>query len=129
MPESPELGATLGYAARHAPELVGLLVKPGKGKLGRAKMLLVVLVLMGPREGLDLGPGSVGPAIDHEGLDRGLDWDMGLERKSMLHMELLQPPMLLFTTRMLPLPNRKERAELRSRQERALSSHGYRYQT
>lgn len=53
---------------------------------------------------MDLGPGSVGPAIDHEGLDRGLDWDMGLERKSMLHMELLQPPMLLFTTRMLPLP-------------------------
>ena len=49
-------------------------------------------------EGLDLGPGSVGPAIDHEGDDRGL------ERKSMLHMELLQPPMLLFTTRMLPLP-------------------------
>lgn len=61
-------------------------MKPGKGKLGRAKMLLVVLVLMGPREGLDLGPGSVGPAIDHE----------GLERKSMLHMELLQPPMLLY---------------------------------
>lgn len=50
-----------------------LLVKPGKGKLGRAKMLLVVLVLMGPREGLDLGPGSMGPAIDHEGLDTGLD--------------------------------------------------------
>ena len=46
----------------------------------------------------------MGPAIDHEGLDRGLDWDMGLEQKSMLHMELLQPPMLLFTTRMLPLP-------------------------
>ena len=43
------------------------------GKLGRAKMLLVVLVLMGPREGLDLGPGSMGPAIDHEGLDRGLE--------------------------------------------------------
>lgn len=28
---------TVGYAARHAPRLV----KPGKGKLGRAKMLLV----------------------------------------------------------------------------------------
>lgn len=67
-----------------------LLVKPGKGKLGRAKMLLVVLVLMGPREGLDLGPGSMGPAIDHEGLDR----DMGLERISMLHLALLQFPLL-----------------------------------
>lgn len=33
-------------------------------------MLLVVLVLLGPREGLDLGPGSMGPAIDHEGTDK-----------------------------------------------------------
>ena len=53
-------------------------------KKGRA-YLLVVLV---EREGLDLGPGSMGPAIDHEGLDTGL------ERKSMLHIALLQFPLL-----------------------------------
>lgn len=47
-------------------------MKPGKGKPGRAKMLLVVLVLMGQREGLDLGLESMGPAIDHEDLDTGL---------------------------------------------------------
>jgi len=34
-------------------------------------MLLAVLVLMGQREGLDLGLESMGPAIDHEGLDTG----------------------------------------------------------
>jgi hypothetical protein len=73
-----------------------LLVKPGKGKLGWAKMLLVVLMLMGQGEGLDLGLESMGPTINHEGLDMGLNQDMGIEQKGMLHMELLQPPMLLY---------------------------------
>ena len=75
--------ADLKEGVRPAPQGV-LLVKAGKGKLGRA-YLLVVLV---EREGLDLGPGSMGPAIDHEGLDTGL------ERKSMLHIALLQFPLL-----------------------------------
>lgn len=55
---SPEWGATLGYAARHAPELVGLLVKAGKRKPGRAKRLLVVLVrenVSGWLEGIGIG--------------------------------------------------------------------------
>jgi len=38
----------------------------------------------------------MGPAIDHEGLDTSLNKYMGLKRKGMLHMELLQPPMLLY---------------------------------
>lgn len=59
-------------------------------------MLLVVLVLIGQREGLDLGIESMGPAIDHEGLDTSLNKYMGLKRKGMLHMELLEPPMLLY---------------------------------
>jgi hypothetical protein len=33
-------------------------------------------VVLVPLEGLDLGPGSMGPAIDHEGDDTGLDRDM-----------------------------------------------------
>ena len=49
----------------------------GLPKKGRA-YLLVVLV---PREGQDFGAVSMGPAIDHKGLDTGL------ERKSMLHIE------------------------------------------
>jgi hypothetical protein len=73
-----------------------LLVKLGKGKLGRVKMLLVVLVLMGQREGLDLGLESMGATIDHEGLDTGLNQDMGIEQKGRLHMELLHLPMLLY---------------------------------
>jgi hypothetical protein len=47
-------------------------VKPGNGKPGREKMLLVVLMLIGQREGLDLSLESMGPAIDHEGLDTAL---------------------------------------------------------
>ena len=56
----------------------------GLPKKGRA-YLLVVLV---PREGQDFGAVSMGPAIDHKGLDTGL------ERKSMLHIALLQFPLL-----------------------------------
>lgn len=41
-----------------------------------------------PREGQDFGAVSMGPAIDHKGLDTGL------ERKSMLHIALLQFPLL-----------------------------------
>lgn len=79
-------------------------MKAGKGKPGRAKMLLVG-VLRGQREGLDLGMQSMGPAIDHEGLDRGLALQKnsvppshirGLERKGILHIEPLRTPMLLY---------------------------------
>ncbi|KAL5798330.1 hypothetical protein ACOSQ2_003150 [Xanthoceras sorbifolium] len=40
-----------------------------------------------PREGLDLGPGSMGPAIDHEGDDTGLDRDMVSNEKFLKGME------------------------------------------
>lgn len=71
-PELPESMATVGCTARYAPGNAASETKPCKGKQGRAKMLLVVLVLMGQREGLPLGLSSMGPAIDHEGDDTGL---------------------------------------------------------
>ena len=44
--------ATVGCVARYA--LGNAASEPGKGNIKRMKMLLVVLVLMGQREGLDL---------------------------------------------------------------------------